>query len=157
MLEKICEIGIQEKYKIVVIAGALNTDVGKLQQFVKQWENITVYVNVAKLAAIMKQVDLVVSAASTVLYECCCMQKPTIFFTMADNQEEDVAVFSDKGMMCYAGDIRKNKSVVVENIAAQIENIAQDLKIRASMMEKMGQVIDGKGAERIARRIVDEG
>lgn len=157
LLEKFCKNGLQRRYHILVVAGALNTDKKRLKQFAGQWENITVYENVKGLAPLMAQVDLVVSAAGTVLYECCCLKKPTIFFTMADNQEEDVAAFGENGMMHYAGDIRKDMDWVVGNILKDIEIVAQDAQLRKGMIDKMSQVTDGKGAERIAQAIIKEG
>ena len=155
MLEKFCERGLQGKYQLLAVAGALNQEKETLKSFERQWKNITIYENVKNLASLMEQVDLTVSAASTVLYECCCMGRPTIFFTMADNQKEDAAVFREGGMMRYAGDIRENMEQAVERIIEQIEELAKDARARKNMALQMAQKVDGKGARRIAQAIVE--
>ena len=83
------------------------------------------------------------------------MGRPTIFFTMADNQKEDAAVFREGGMMRYAGDIRENMEQAVERIIEQIEELAKDARARKNMALQMAQKVDGKGARRIAQAIVE--
>ncbi len=154
-LEKFCDDGLQKKYHILVLAGDLNQDKERLRQFAACWEKIRIYEGARKLAPIMEQADVVISAASTVLYECCALKRPVIFFTMADNQAEDAKTFGENGMMHYVGDIRKDVEQVIENVVEEIKVLENDIQIRSHMVHKMKQVVDGNGASRIARAIID--
>lgn len=154
LLECFCERKLYQKYQIYVIAGVLNKDLKCLMQYEKEYQNIRIYKNVSNLAAVMKEADLMVSAASTVLYECCCVGVPTLFFTMADNQENDEKVFSEDGMMYFVGDVKRDKKKVIEQTMIKLEELSKDIGMRNNMIEKMRNKIDGKGAERIAGEIV---
>lgn len=154
MLRYFCHMHLQERYHFIIVAGAMNPDIEQLEAYQRKNENIAVYKNVKDMATLMQRADLVVSAASTVLYECCCILVPTVFFTIAENQENDTEIFSENQRMLYAGDVRKNKEAVIQKVAELIERIADDKQLRENMLRKMKGVIDGKGAERIAEEIV---
>ncbi len=81
------------------------------------------------------------------------MQLPTVFFTMADNQQDDAAAFTENGLMEYAGDIRTNRVGTVERVIELTEKLAEDAKRRCGMMECMKYTVDGNGARRIAEEI----
>jgi spore coat polysaccharide biosynthesis predicted glycosyltransferase SpsG len=154
MLERFCSANLQNKYKIIVVTGLLNTDLSKIAAYEKKYQNIQLFVNVNNMAEIMRKADVVISAASTILYECCALQLPTIFFYVADNQQ-DAQGFEREGIMICAGDAQKDKNEVVENIVKNIELIREDVSMLNSMKEKMSRMIDGKGAWRIAKAICD--
>ena len=154
LVKMICKEGLQDRYRFVVVAGILNRDIAELNDLSKTEKNIIVYENVKEMSEIMKDVDVVVSAASTVLYECCCMAKPTIFFSVADNQSYDAECFAKNGMMQYVGDVRIDFAGVLKAIIVNLENIAREYEVRKDMVRKMESVVDGKGAERIAENIV---
>ena len=101
-----------------------------------------VYENVKNMSEIMKGVDVVVSAASTVLYECCCMAKPTIFFTVADNQAYDAECFARNDMMQYVGDVRIDMVDVLKAIIVKLENVAEDYECRKGMVTKIDNIYD---------------
>ncbi len=98
--------------------------------------------------------DIVISAAGTVLFECCKMQIPTIFFCMADNQKDVIKGFGAKNVMIYAGDIRDDEWQTINSIFENVEFLAHNYEMRKNMRKRMQNMIDGKGAERIARAIV---
>lgn len=154
LLKHFCKFELYKRYRIFVIAGVFNTDLDCLQQYAELSPNINIYVNVNNLATIMQETDIAISAASTVLYECCCVGVPTIFFSVAENQERDVNAFALDGTMRFAGDVRENKKQVIDNIFVQLEELAEDFKVRNQMVQKMRKKIDGRGAERIAKEIV---
>ena len=83
------------------------------------------------------------------------MQLPTVFFTMADNQENDVIAFTETGLMEYAGDIRSDRAGTIARVIALTERLVGDAKRRDEMIELMKHTVDGKGAWRIATEIRD--
>lgn len=151
--KRICEDELYQNYTFHIIAGFLNSDYDKLVEIAKD-KRINIYRNVYDMAAILKKMDIVISAAGTVLFECCKMQVPTIFFCVADNQKDVVKGFGAKDVMIYAGDIRDDEQQIINNIFENIEFLAHNYEIRKKMRKLMGNMIDGKGAERIANAIV---
>ena len=117
-------------------------------------KKINIYRNVYNMAAILNKMDIVISAAGTVLFECCKMQIPTIFFCMADNQKDVIKGFGAKNVMIYAGDIRDDEWQTINSIFENVELLAHNYEMRKKMRKRMQNMIDGKGAERIARAIV---
>ena len=46
--------------------------------------------------------------SSTVLYECCAMQLPTLFVVVAEDQEYDAEAFQKNGLMIYCGNFKES-------------------------------------------------
>lgn len=155
LIKKFCKKKLNATIEFIVVVGALNTDIDELKSIEETESKIIVYENVTNLASIMSKVDVVVSAASTVLYEACCMRVPTIFFSVADNQKYDVDCFSCNKLMMYAGDVRENMEEVIDNVDRILALLSEDYWERSAMSEKMTSVIDGNGAQRIAEELVN--
>ena len=101
----------------------------------------------------MRNCDVAVSSASTVLYECCAMGIPTIFYCAADNQENDVEAFSSDGLMMYAGDIRICKQDVYGRIFELLVYLTSNPNAMEMIRRRMMQITDGMGAVRIAHEL----
>ena len=153
IINGICEKNMDLKYKFHIIVGILNEDTAKLEKITDN-KNIVLYHNVQNMAQLMRQMDIAISAAGTVLFECCKMQIPTIFYCMADNQEDVIEGFGKDDLMLYAGDIRYVNQQVPTHIIEFIEYLDKNPSIREEMRMRMQNQIDGKGAERIAREII---
>ena len=154
MLKNFKDSGFVNTYSIVVVAGPLNGDFEELKQYEKKCSGIEVLRNVKNMASIMKNVDLIISAAGTVLYESCSFAIPTIFFSIADNQLMDAQCFGKNDLMVYVGDIRIDKHNVIQKIVSEVEKLTRDKDRRCKMMAQMKKTIDYKGTERIVREIL---
>lgn len=142
-------------YEFTIIAGVFNDDINRLYDFERKYSNVNLFVNTNNLGQIMKQMDIIVSAAGTVLYEACCVGVPTIFFSMAKNQENDSKSFSLNDTMYFAGDVQNDKQKVIDNIINIIGKLSIDWEERICMQKKMKKLIDGKGVVRIAKEVVE--
>ena len=56
--------------------------------------------------------------------------------------------------MKYAGNAAKNMALCINNCIKQLECLQTDYKARVSMSERVRRLVDGKGAERIAKYIL---
>ena len=72
-----------------VVIGNYNSNKKIIEQFAATKTNIALLENVKNMAELMSGCDLCITAASTVLYECCAMLLPTIFVVVADDQKYD--------------------------------------------------------------------
>ena len=137
-----------------VIVGRFHQKKELLEQLALQYKNIILYHDVKNMAELMEQCQIAVSAAGTMLYELCAMERPTVFFITADNQRYDSDFFAEENRMFFAGDIRTDRQVCIGKILDGIDGLLKDEELCIVMKEKLRQVTDGRGAERIAQMIV---
>ena len=141
----------------VVIGSLFSTEEKQaLSALSKEWKTLLLYEGLTDLSSLMKQCDLAVSSAGTTLYELCALGIPTVSFTMADNQEASALAFHHAGILPYAGDIRQGDCEnTVEKIACfLIEMCSETANLkRKAQQEGMHQMIDGKGAMRVAKAL----
>lgn len=151
ILEEFDKYEITKSNKIVAICGVYNEDYGKLVEKYSDNENITLLKAVENIHVYMRNADIAISAGGTTLYELCACGTPTICYSLADNQLDNVKSFEVDGIMKYVGDVRYDN--VALKIVEEIEELLNNEKKRMLIREKMFMVIDGKGTERIVREI----
>lgn len=110
-------------------------------------KNIHIYQAVSNIDYYMKKADFAVAAGGTTLYELCALGIPTISYSIADNQLDNVKKFQEDGTIDYIGDARTDN--IVEGIVSYLEKYHENVEIRMEKSEKMQELVDGKGAERI--------
>lgn len=139
----------KEKYeKIYAICGRYYEDIEGLRQ---ENPEVTILPSVDNLEDYMKDVDLIVSAAGTTLYELSAVGTPAISFIYADNQRGNATSFDQDGIIPYAGDVR------VDDVASRVQEIlASDFMAaenRQKISKAMQELVDGNGAIRLAKKI----
>ena len=137
-----------------MIVGRYHQNKELLQKLAEEYDNIILHHNVANMAELMEQNCIAVSAAGTMLYELCAMERPTVFFVTADNQRYDSDFFAEDERMFFAGDIRESRDACITQILDRVNELLGDTKKRSLMKEKLRMVTDGKGAERIAKVLI---
>lgn len=142
------------KYQnIDVICGVYNSNYYKLCKKYADKRNISIHRGVSDMIGFMKKADLAVSAGGTTLYELCACGTPTISYAFADNQLDNVRKFAEDRIIDYAGDARVDD--VVKRVHMLIEVYESDWESRQNRSEKMQELVDGKGALRIAEQIIN--
>ena len=139
--------------KLHIVVGPFFEAVEELNQLASIYENIVLHKKVTRISDIMLGCDIAISAGGSTLNELCALGIPTICFAIADNQVPGVEVYQTKQLMVSVGDIRKNKGYI-DQIILCVEKMCQDIDIRIGFSERQKQVIDGKGVERIAQRLM---
>lgn len=138
-----------------VVIGSYYPSKDELTAFADMHENISVMENISNMAEVMSRNDLCVTAASTVLYECCAMLVPTIFFVVADDQIYDAECFSKDQMMLYCGNFATKKEESLIQFEKQFPLTILNQVRRQDMKEKMRRFSDADGAKRIVEAILD--
>lgn len=136
--------------KICAVCGRYYGKFEELCQEYASYSNIYFYKAVDNLIDYMKWADVVISAGGTTLYELCAVGTPTITYSFADNQLDNVHQFADDEIMDYAGDARYD-DVYFE--IAHILNKYKDADYRKNKSVRMQQLVDGRGAQRIVENI----
>lgn len=140
-----------EETKFHVVVGRYHQKKELLQELAGKFDKVVLHHNVSNMSELMEACQIAVSAAGTMLYELCAMERPTVFFITADNQRYDSDFFAEDERMLFAGDIRSDREICINRILDGMSELLADDRKRLVMKEKLRQVTDGKGAERIAR------
>lgn len=131
---------------------------GREDQLRRQQEtdsSLHIYRDIPHIRDIMMQCDMAVSAGGTTLCELAACGIPTVAFTMADNQFSGTTRLAEAGALIYAGDVRENEDTTAENIVSALVSLAENTAKRQKMAAVSHGLIDGNGAERIARALTE--
>ena len=139
--------------KIDVICGKYNVYYDELIQIYGNEKNIKFHRNVNDLEKYMMETDLAISAGGTTLYELCACGTPAISYTFVDNQIDNALQFDKDGIIKYVGDIRTTD--IVKNMKKYIHKNMDDAQKRYDISKLMRTKIDGRGAERLAKVLID--
>ncbi len=142
------------KIETLVIAGKFYEHIAELKDLEKHEASVKVYHDISDMAGVMKQCDIAISAGGTTIAELCACGIPTIGFAVAQNQIYGLEAYSKDGIIKYAGDVRKGKKQVIENIEESIEEFVNNYDKRKLQGNLSHNIIDGDGAKRIASEIM---
>lgn len=150
LLDCILECIPKKEYKCIdVICGIYYSKYEQLCEKYRTYENVHIHKAVTDIEKYMQKADLAVSAGGTTLYELCAVGTPVISYAFVDNQLDNVIGFAKDEVIDYAGDAR------VEDVAANVNRYLakykdnQDLRQEKSAL--MQQLVDGRGALRLAK------
>ena len=142
-----------QEVNFIVVSGNLNENKKKLQALQEKISWFTLHENVNNMGELMRNSYLAVSAGGTTLYELCACKVPTISFSFADNQEGFTEEMGKQDILYYAGDARKQEELV-KIICEKLEELWKNDSICKQYREKMAQLVDGKGVERIVETML---
>lgn len=154
ILKRILEKIPVKKFKSIdAVCGIYSSSYEELKEKYAQIESVHIYKSLSNIIDYMQKADVVISAGGTTLYELCAIGVPTITYSMADNQIENVQSFARDGIMEYAGDIRYDN--VPEKVNEYLNEYCNNIEKRRTQSEKMQQIVDGRGAIRIVNILMD--
>lgn len=139
-----------------VASGSLNPHIGELQALAKKHENIHIHCNVTNMAELMAESEVALSAGGSTLYELCAVGVPVIAFSFAENQERLVQTFVKRGIAQYGGNYRTDGNKMIQNTIAGLQKLCGDEALKTEYRRKALQLVDGRGAERIAEALLSE-
>lgn len=139
-----------------VVSGSLNPHIGELQALAKKHENIHIHCNVTNMAELMAESEVALSAGGSTLYELCAVGVPVIAFSFAENQERLVQTFVKRGIAQYGGNYRTDGNKMIQNTIAGLQKLCGDEALKTEYRRKALQLVDGRGAERIAEALLSE-
>ena len=127
-------------------------DLDEIRELSDRIDQIKIVYNVSEMSKLMCEHNIAVSAAGSTLYELCACGLPTITYVLADNQIPAAKVFSEKGVMIDAGDVRKDADFI-QHIFAAVQKLSQNQEQRMNMARAAVCLADGRGAYRLATMI----
>lgn len=134
-----------------IIAGHFNPNMDALEAMAKENSNIVIHEHVDNMAELMCSCDLAVSAGGSTMYELCAIGLPFICFSYAENQEQNADYMDSKAIADDAGAYHKKARLTIENIGRIFKQYTDHYDIRLHHSNMGKEIVDGKGAGRIAR------
>lgn len=114
-------------------------------------KNVRTHTGLTDLSTLMSACDLALSAAGTTLYELCAIGVPTITVPIVENQLPNARGFRKMGL----GLVVDTSDHFVDRIASTVEELATDCAKRQDESNRMRSSVDGLGAERIAKLLIN--
>ena len=141
--------------KFHVLVGLLNPRIREIRTLAEKSKNVILHVNEQHMSELMTICDIAIAAAGTTLYELCATGLPTITYTLADNQIVATEQFEAQGIMLSAGDCRCDESFI-DRVKVYLKEMCNDIELRRELSSKMQTLVDGNGAERIAKELLSK-
>lgn len=143
---------LQEVSYEVVVGGMFEND-HEIAAMANSNHNVHVNFRVKDMAALMAQCDAAVSANGTTVYELAAMGVAPVTFAMVDEQKPSAQSLARLGAIAYAGAVSNG----IDGVVAQAIKLLADLvncPLKAQELAARAHgLIDGKGAQRIAKEI----
>ena len=148
---------ISEDVRIHALCGPFSGSYESLRKYagIVGEERLCIHSNVADMAGLISQCDLAVSATGSTIYELCAVGVPTVSFYFAENQRQGAEELDRIGAVVCAGDCTKEQEQVIRRIVEQLVLYKKDLRLRRSVSARMRDIVDGRGAGRLAEEFLE--
>ena len=138
-----------------VIVGRFNQNKDMLSELAETSDgHFILHENVTQMSEYMTKCDVAVSASGSTLYELCACGTPTICLEIADNQN-GACRWEQEGYMRYAGNAAEDMNACISTCIIKLKELKTDFDARLNMSKRTQSLVDGKGAERIARYLLN--
>lgn len=141
-------------WRFVVISGSHNPRNPQLVDWVETYGQgrVSLLINPDNVAAIMAGCDLAVMAGGTSIYEAASCGLPMVLIAIADNQIQPAKAWANAGAALFPGGLQE---VNTGQLISAVSKLADDDVFRRDMAMKAGDLVDGKGAQRLASKIIE--
>lgn len=164
-----------------ILTSRTNSRYDALHALAQKHPTLHIHTNVTAVAELMASCDLAVSAGGTTLCELCAVGVPSISYLMAENQRTAVETYAKKNLIPCAGDIRPVSSsaclttagtaavpcpnpdgphsempnhLTLSRLIEFLCKMAADYPARVKTSSAMRTILDGAGADRIAKALL---
>jgi spore coat polysaccharide biosynthesis protein SpsF len=103
------------------------------------------------MSAAMAEADLAICSFGMTAYELAAMGVPAVYACLTEDHEESASALAAAGMGMSVG---VNDQETETRLAAAIERLLVDENARAQMSARASELVDGRGASRIAELLV---
>ncbi|NLK71981.1 MAG: UDP-2,4-diacetamido-2,4,6-trideoxy-beta-L-altropyranose hydrolase, partial [Clostridiales bacterium] len=155
LLKKIIDKDLFNSIEFHVVVGQLNKNYECLNRLSQKRNSIILHKNVKRMAELMMNCDIAITAGGSTMYELCACGVPSICFSFADNQLYGVKAFEEQDLMDYAGDIRYCEDECISKLILYIDELCNNQEKRKERSANMRRQVDGYGVERIVKAILE--
>jgi len=104
------------------------------------------------MAELMTEADIAIGSGGGTSLERCCLGLPSLLLVLADNQRASVASLVRLGAVTTLGPLDEQ---MPQRIAAALAAAVQDRQALAAQARAAAAVVDGEGAQRVGRILLD--
>ena len=140
--------------KFIVVSGATNPRNESNRLFIELEGNERVKLEIApdNISKIFNSCDVAFMAGGSTTYEIALLGIPMVLFSIAENQVLHSKAWVNKGVAMYLGPIEIATS---KDIVEAFEALFESEDLRESMSTKGSELVDGKGAQRMAKELIN--
>jgi UDP-2,4-diacetamido-2,4,6-trideoxy-beta-L-altropyranose hydrolase len=137
---------------IDVVLGPLHGDDAALDELASRDVRVTLH-RAPDLPALVAAADVAVSGGGQTTFELAAAGVPAVALALADNQRLVLAGFAQAGTLVHAGDA--SAPDVADALSSCVMQVVGDEAMRRRMSEAGRQLVDGRGAERVAAALLE--
>lgn len=134
-----------DRFDVVIASGAASRSA--LEALAARDPRFALHVDVTTMAALMAEADVALGAGGQTSLERACMGLPSVTLVLADNQRVAAQALERAGAAQAAADI--------PDAVAKVAALLDDAPRRALMSAAAAALVDGRGARRCARAIIE--
>lgn len=133
-----------------IVSGPFNTHAQELHWLYDARENVEVHEHVSCMKELMRQCDVILSATGSTIYEVSALGVPLIAFYFAANQQQGAERLSEITSVINCGNFAEKPQETVEMAKKTLLRCLKDRSYREALYREERQLVDGRGAARIA-------
>lgn len=141
----------REEIVVDVVVGLVNKNRDVIHAMCEANANFIFHDHISNIAEVMSAADLFVGGGGGTMWERCCLGIPTLLVSVAENQSSGCQAVSEAGAGIFLGEA---KSVTASLIANAVNIACASPTWMRSMARRAMELVDGLGAERVAKRFV---
>jgi len=141
----------QEAPQCDVVVGPANKQADAIRTLAKRFPQMTLHPPQNSLLALTERADLVIGALGVATWERMSRGVPSLVIVIADNQRAPAAALGEGGYVLNLGEAAE---VTPQSIAAAVTTLRSAPGLVRHLGERGGRLVDGGGADRVARRLV---
>lgn len=154
-LESEMELGLHRNTVFHVVCGPFSEDKEALEALACRRPQFVIRERVARMSELMRECQLAVTAAGSTMYELCSLKVPSVCFYFAENQRRMAECFDRHTGVINAGNLAVEEEAVLARLLVRIGELEADGGLRRKIGREMGALVDGQGAWRTARELVE--
>jgi UDP-2,4-diacetamido-2,4,6-trideoxy-beta-L-altropyranose hydrolase len=152
VIEALRRLGLRG-LEIRIVAGPANPHIETLREAAAALPGrAEILTTVSDMASLMAWADVAVAAGGSTSWELACMGLPSVTIVLAENQRRSVKELVGAGLTVSAG---WHEQATADDLAARIGALLCEPLRRFRMSEHGRALVDGKGAERVARALLE--
>jgi UDP-2,4-diacetamido-2,4,6-trideoxy-beta-L-altropyranose hydrolase len=108
----------------------------------------------ADIRTLMLEADVVITGGGQTVYELAAAGAPMIAICLAENQRSSLEGLQQEQAICYLGDV--TDAGLAENLKSSLRTLDANREQRKQLSERGRLLVDGLGANRVAKAIIEE-
>ncbi len=137
-----------------VVVGGMFDDVSEIEGIASAHPRVELHRGVSDMAGLMASADAAVSANGTTVYEMAAVGLPAVTFAMVEEQVPSAESLARLGAVAYAGCAGDSASEVARRALTRLEGLVSEPRRAHALALRAHALIDGRGADRIAKEII---